>query len=279
MNIKETLEKYQVCPRRSLGQNFLTDPNIARKIGGIADLTKKDTVIEIGPGLGALTEILAEKAGKVIAVEIDKGLVRFLTDNLGSCKNLKIVSGDILKFEIRELTGSNRGKVKIVGNLPYSITTPIIVHLLNQKKRIESILVTVQKEVAERLLAIPATKARGAISCLVQFYTKPAAVGRIKASCFYPRPKIDSTILKLQVLEKPVLDIGDEKVFFKIIRASFEKRRKTILNALSGSSSRNLNKEGLSQALGRAKINPRRRGETLSLKEFADVCEAIKHNS
>jgi len=258
-----------------LGQNFLTDPNIARKITSGAALTKKDTVIEIGPGLGALTETLAERAGRVIAVEVDRGLFRFLTDNLGSVRNLKIVCGDILKFEIRELTGSNRGKVKIVGNLPYSITTPVIVHLLNQRERIDSILVTVQKEVAERLLAKPAARERGAISCLVQFYMKVVAVGRIKASCFYPRPKVDSTILKLKVLEKPVPEVDDEKIFFEIIRASFAKRRKTILNALSGSNLRNLNKEDLSRALGRAKIDSCRRGETFSLKEFADVCEEI----
>jgi len=276
VNVKKTLEKYQIYPKRSLGQNFLTDPNIAGKITDSAALIKKDTVIEIGPGLGALTGTLAERAGRVIAVEVDRGLFRFLTDNLGSVRNLKIVCGDILKFEIRELTGLSRGKVKIVGNLPYSITTPVIVHLLNQKKRIESILVTVQKEVAERLLAKPATRARGAISCLVQFYTKAVVVGRVKASCFYPRPKVDSTILQLKVLKKPVLDIDDEKLFFEIIRASFEKRRKTILNALSGGSLRNLNKEELSRALGRAKIDPCRRGETLSLKEFAGVYEAIK---
>ena len=275
MNIKEILEKYQVRPRRSLGQNFLTDPNIARKIADSTDLTKKDTVIEIGPGLGALTEILTEKAGEIIAVEIDKTLFRFLTDNLAPRKNLKIVCGDILKFGIKELTGSNRGKVKIVGNLPYSITTPVIVHLLNQRKRIDSILVTVQKEVAERLLAKPATKAYGAISCFVQFYTKPVVVGRIKATCFYPRPKVDSSILKLKVLERPVLEVDDENLFFEIIRASFEKRRKTILNALSRSSLWSLNKEELSRAFGRAKIDPRRRGETLSLNEFAKVYEAV----
>ncbi len=250
------------------GQNFLIDKNIKDKIIGKAAIEKNDFVLEIGPGAGALTEDLAGLAGKLIAVEKDRGLVKILKEMLAPCKNTTIIEGDILTFDLGKLGAKN---IKVIGNLPYYITSPVIMHLLKFRECIDSILITVQKEVAGRITAKPATKDYSSLTLAIQFYAAASIEMPIARGAFFPRPDVDSSLIRLNILKKRAVSVANEELLFKIIRLSFNQRRKTILNALGVE----LDKTVLANAFTAAGIDPSRRGETLSLNEFAKLTNTI----
>lgn len=263
-------------PKKRLGQNFLIDKGVAKRIVDAANLGPHDLVVEIGPGRGALTEGLAKKANRVIAVEIDKGLCQILRERfLESSDNLRIVEGDILNFDFKGLS-----KVVVLGNLPYYITSPIIVHLLEHKHHLDTILVTVQKEFAQRLCAKSGTKLYSPITCLVQYHTDVSTIFKISRNAFLPRPEVDSCLVRFKILSTPRVSVKDEGIFFRIIRASFNKRRKTILNSLSYADDLAMNKNEWQNLFRRCKIESTRRAETLQLCEFAllsnTYCQMIK---
>lgn len=280
------MRQHHFRPYKRWGQNFLINRNIRDRIIEAFSLRKTDTVFEVGPGFGALTGELSRKTERVIAVERDERLCAILRKLLVNCGNVEIVSADILKFDFTKLsinlhpalstsgaTESRKRGVKIVGNLPYYITSPIIIHLLKMRTLVESIIITVQKEVAQRLLSGADEGSYGAISCFVQFYSKPSLVMKIKRNAFFPQPEVDSSLVKLKIRKIPKVQVKNEELFFKIIRASFNQRRKTLLNSLV--SKLGLNRETLSRILESLKIDPRRRGETLSLEEFAKIANHI----
>lgn len=258
--IKFVLREYNIRPSKRLGQNFLIDNNIKDKIINSINLITEDVTLEIGPGLGALTGELSSRAKEVIAVEKDMRLYEFLSKNV-TRGNLKLVRGDILKYDF-----SGHREVKVVGNLPYYISSPILIYLLKNRNAVSSIFVTVQKEFAERVVAVPDTREYGSISCFVNFYAEPKILFNIKKNSFYPVPKVDSCFLKIDI-KKPGPTLTYEEKLFKIIRASFEKRRKTILNSLYSGKVLGSKKEVLA-ALEKACISPDRRPETVSLEEF-----------
>ncbi|KNF09812.1 ribosomal RNA small subunit methyltransferase A [Gottschalkia purinilytica] len=274
--IKEIMEKYGFKFSKSLGQNFLIDGNIIEKICDKSEITKEDGIIEVGPGIGALTQQLCEKAGKVVSVELDKTLIPILKDTLKDYDNFELVHGDILKVNINEiiedrLKGLN---VKVVANLPYYITTPIIMRLLEERLAIEKIVVMVQKEVAVRMKASPGNKDYGALSVAVQYYSKPEIIVNVPKNVFIPKPNVDSAVIMLDVYDKPQVNVKDEKTMFEIVRAAFGKRRKTILNALSSSSLR-LEKDEINEILNKCNIDPKKRGEVLSIEDFANIANNI----
>lgn len=265
--IKETLDKHGFKFSKSLGQNFLIDGNVVRKIASEANITKDDYVLEIGPGMGTLTEELALNAKKVVAVELDRKLIPVLQDTLAQYKNLEVINADILDVNIEELIEEKLGggPVKVVANLPYYVTTPIIGALLERHLKIESITVMVQKEVAERMSAAPGSKTYGSLSVFVGFYTVPEMVLKVPNTVFMPRPKIDSAVIRLN-LKKQLPDIDTEK-FFKVVKAGFSKRRKTILNALS-TYGFTIDKDTIREALEKSGIKPEERAENISVEEF-----------
>ena len=271
--IRDIKDRYGFKLSKSLGQNFLTDKNIIDKIIESSLITKDDMVIEIGPGIGVLTAEAAQAAGKVIAVEIDKNLIPILKETLAEFDNVEIVNQDILKTDLNRLIAENGyDKVRIIGNLPYYITTPIIMKLLEDGVRADSITVMMQKEVADRIKAAPGTKAYGALSLAVQYYCTVEAVAKVPKEVFFPQPKVDSAVLRLDIRgEKPV-KLKDERVFFACIKAGFGQRRKTLLNSLTGVCG--LGKEEVLGVLETAGIDPVRRAETLSLEEFAALANA-----
>ena len=243
-------------------------------------------MLEIGPGLGVLTEPLSLICKRLIAVEFDKGLCAILDRKFADSRNVEIVCADILNYELSlDVLGTHRRgipsecegrtKFKVIGNLPYYITSPIIVYLINNRKYIDSAFVTVQREVAERLISPPGRKSYGSLSCFVQFYCKPEIMANIPKGAFYPQPAVESALVSLKFLKSPPVEVADEKLFFKIIKAAFNKRRKTILNALSLSGELKLDKEKIAKALLSLAIEPNRRGETLSLKEFARLTQEV----
>lgn len=276
---KEFLREHGIRIKKRLGQNFLVDEEILDKIIEVADLSKDDMVIEIGPGMGTLTKKLAEKAQKVLAIELDERLVKLLQETLAHLKNVAIIQGDILKINLKELIKSRaqspRSKVKVVANLPYYITTPIIIHLLKAREVLSNIVVMVQKEVGRRMVAKPRTKDYGALSILVQYYTKPRITIKVPRNAFLPEPEVDSCVVNLEVLEKPAVEVEDEELFFKVARTAFEQRRKALKNALSHSRDLRLSKEKVLEILEKADIKPLRRGETLSLEEFARLSNLL----
>lgn len=263
---KTSLHKYNIKPNKKLGQNFLIDKNIQEKIIDAIAPDKKDVVLEIGPGLAALTEELCKRSNKVTAVEKDKRLCEFLRSELGVLDNLDLICGDILRYNFHEL---GRCQLKIVGNLPYYISSPILIHLLNNRNFIDSIFMTVQKEFGERLVAKPGSKIYGSISCFAQFYSEPVALFTIKKGSFYPQPKVDSCFLKISIRKKP-LYLTDEEKLFKIIRICFSKRRKMISSSLYASSVF-ASKEKMLDRLRAAGIDPAQRPETVSLEQFASL--------
>jgi 16S rRNA (adenine1518-N6/adenine1519-N6)-dimethyltransferase len=265
--IKCILREYDFHPAKRLGQNFLTDRNIQKKMIEALDAGKEDTVLEIGPGMGALTGELCKRAKKVVAVEKDRRLYEFLSKNR-EFDNLELIHGDILKYEF-----NNKEKIKVVGNLPYYISSPILIRLLRNKDFIKEIFITTQKEFAERLIAVPGKKDYGSISCFTQFHAEPDILFSVKKSAFYPVPKVDSAFLKIVIRDKDVY-LTDEDKLFKIIRAGFEKRRKTILNSLY-SSGICPSKENLSEKLKAVSIDPERRPETMTLSEFIKLAEIL----
>ncbi len=267
--VKEALRRYNIKPSRLLGQNFLIDRNVRDKIIGSLELSDNDLVIEIGPGLGSLTEGLFKIAKKVIAVEKDKRLCEFLKENFHGVKNLEIFCMDFLKFC---LPGE---RLKVIGNLPFFITTPILTRLIEARRKIDSVYITVQKEFAERLVAKRGQSNYSPITLFVQFYASPSRLFSIKETSFFPPPEVEAIFLKLEILDKAPFLVKDEEVLFKVIRSAFGKRRKTILNSLS-SSGLWKSKEEILEALGKAGILPNLRPEEISLEEFIRIGESLR---
>ncbi len=270
----EIIKKYGFKMTKSLGQNFLINENILDKIIESADIGSDDVVLEIGTGIGTLTQRLCENAKKVIAVEIDKNLIPILNETLSNYDNITIINKDILKTDINEELKnlSVNQKIKVVANLPYYITTPIIMKLLEDKVNVDCMVLMLQKEVADRMNAAPSTKDYGSLSIAVQYYCDTNIVCKVPKSSFIPEPNVDSLVLKLVVNEKRKVDIYDEDLFFKIVRGSFSKRRKTILNSLSNYEDLG-DKDKIQKLLEISEIDAKRRGETLSIYEFANLAK------
>lgn len=274
---KEIINKYSFAFQKKFGQNFLIDSNILESIVSAADITKDDFVLEIGPGIGTMTQYLCEAARQVVAVEIDKMLIPILKDTLSEYDNVEVINQDVLKLDIKALAQEkNNGKpIKVVANLPYYITTPIIMGLFESKVPIESITIMVQKEVADRMQTGPGSKDYGALSLAVQYYADAKVQLNVSASCFMPRPNVDSAVIKLTDHEKPVVDV-DETLMFKVIRASFNQRRKTLVNGLKNSSELDYTKEEIVQAIKAIGKEENIRGEKLTLEEFAALSNSLK---
>ena len=270
----EIIKKYGFKMTKSLGQNFLINENILDKIIESADISSDDVVLEIGTGIGTLTQRLCENAKKVIAVEIDKNLIPILNETLSDYDNITIINKDILKTDINEELNnlSVKQKIKVVANLPYYITTPIIMKVLEDKVNVDCMVLMLQKEVADRMNATPSTKDYGSLSIAVQYYCDTDIVCKVPKSSFIPEPNVDSLVLKLAVNEKRKVEINDEKLFFKIVRGSFSKRRKTILNSLSNYEDLG-DKDKIQKLLEISEIDAKRRGETLSIYEFANLAK------
>ena len=274
---KEIINKYSFAFQKKFGQNFLIDSNILESIVSAADITKDDFVLEIGPGIGTMTQYLCEAARQVVAVEIDKMLIPILKDTLSEYDNVEVINQDVLKLDIKALAQEkNNGKpIKVVANLPYYFTTPIIMGLFESKVPIESITIMVQKEVADRMQTGPGSKDYGALSLAVQYYADAKVQLNVSASCFMPRPNVDSAVIKLTAHEKPVVDV-DETLMFKVIRASFNQRRKTLVNGLKNSSELDYTKEEIVQAIKAIGKEENIRGEKLTLEEFAALSNSLK---
>ncbi|MCI8665967.1 MAG: 16S rRNA (adenine(1518)-N(6)/adenine(1519)-N(6))-dimethyltransferase RsmA [Dorea sp.] len=272
-NTIEILQKYNFSFQKKFGQNFLIDTHVLDKIIRAADINKEDMVLEIGPGIGTMTQYLAEAAGKVVAVEIDKNLIPILSDTLRGYENVRIINEDVLKLDILGLVEEeNKGKpVKVVANLPYYITTPIIMGLFEEHVPIESITVMVQKEVADRMQTGPGSKDYGALSLAVQYYASPYIVANVPPNCFMPRPKVGSAVIRLTCHEHPPVEVMDERLLFDIIRASFNQRRKTLANGLKNSDRIDFSKEIIMEAIERLGKGASVRGESLTLNEFAEL--------
>lgn len=268
--IREIKAKYGFQLSKSLGQNFLTDKNIIDKIIDAADIGKEDLVIEIGPGIGVLTAEAAQLAKKVIAIEIDKNLIPILHDTLGEFDNVEIINQDVLKTDLNEIIEkAGCQKAKIIGNLPYYITTPIIMSILERSIKADSITIMMQKEVAERIKSDPGNKTYGALSVAVQYYCNINSVVTVPKEVFFPVPKVDSAVLRLDIREERPVDLLDEKMFFSCIKAGFGQRRKTLSNSLMGVGT--VTKEQVKECLAYCEIDEKRRAETLSLAEFAKL--------
>jgi len=276
---REILEKYGFSFKKSLGQNFLIDTNILRRIVDYAEIADETGVIEIGPGIGALTEQLARRAKKVVAFEIDQRLLPILADTLSPYPNVRIIHQDVLKADIHRVMAeefSSVHDVMVVANLPYYVTTPIIMKLLEDHLPIRGIVVMLQKEVADRISAQPGTKDYGSLSIAVQYYTKAETVMTVPRTVFIPQPNVDSAVIRLTKREKPVVDVIDESFFFQIVRASFSQRRKTILNNLTSQlPNGKQQKEAIERVLTELQIDSRRRGETLTIEEFAKLSNRL----
>lgn len=274
----EVLQKYEFVFQKKFGQNFLIDTHVLDKIINAADITKDDFVLEIGPGIGTMTQYLACAAREVYAVEIDKALIPILEDTLQDYDNVTVLNEDILKVDIRKLAEErNQGKpIKVVANLPYYITTPIIMGLFEEHVPIESITVMVQKEVADRMQVGPGTKDYGALSLAVQYYAQPYIVANVPPNCFMPRPKVGSAVIRLtRHTEAPVKTV-DEKLMFRLIRASFNQRRKTLVNSLKNSSELSFGKEEIQEAIAACGFSEGVRGEALTLADFAALTNALR---
>ncbi|MBM7623926.1 16S rRNA (adenine(1518)-N(6)/adenine(1519)-N(6))-dimethyltransferase RsmA [Sporohalobacter salinus] len=268
---RKILKQNGIQLKKSLGQNFLVDQNIIDKIVASANLTSDDHVIEIGPGIGSLTQRLAEEAKEVWAIELDDRFIEILDENLNSYDNINFIQADALEYNFRQLlTKLNGESVKVVANLPYYITTPIIMRLLEDKLPFEQIVVMVQKEVAERIVATPEDgKQYGSLSLAVRYYSQPEITGIVPRTVFMPQPKVDSAIVKMKIRQQPAVEIKDEELLFKVIQAAFQQRRKTIRNSLSKAANLDLKRNLVDEALNQAGIESRRRGEKLNLERFA----------
>ena len=276
-NTIAVLQKYNFAFQKKFGQNFLIDTHVLDKIIASASITKDDMVLEIGPGIGTMTQYLSKAAGKVIAVEIDKALIPILEDTLDGFDNVRVINDDILKVDIAGLVeNENNGRpIKVVANLPYYITTPIIMGLFEKHVPLASITVMVQKEVADRMQVGPGSKDYGALSLAVQYYAKPYIVANVPPNCFMPRPKVGSAVIRLDRYEKPLVEVEDEKLMFRLIRASFNQRRKTLANGLKNSSELDFTKEEIESSITAIGKPLNIRGEALTLEEFAALSNAI----
>lgn len=270
----DIIKKYNFAFQKRFGQNFLIDGHVVEKIVRAAEITKDDVVLEIGPGIGTMTQYLAEAAGKVYAVEIDKNLLPVLDETLADYDNVTVVNQDILKVDIKELLGEGVS-CKVVANLPYYITTPIIMGLFENEIPAKSITVMVQKEVAMRMQAKPGTKDYGALSLAVQFYADPYIVANVPVNCFMPRPNVDSAVIRLTRWENPPIVVKDEKKMFSLIRASFNQRRKTLQNGINNSPELNYTKDQVVECLKTMGLSESVRGETLTLEQFAKLSDLL----
>ena len=273
----EVLQKYHFVFQKRFGQNFLIDTHVLDKIIAAAEITKDDFVLEIGPGIGTMTQYLACAARKVVAVEIDKALIPILEDTLSDYDNARVINNDVLKVDIAKLAEEENGgkPIKVVANLPYYITTPIIMGLFENHVPIKSITVMVQKEVADRMQVGPGTKDYGALSLAVQYYAKPYIVANVPPNCFMPRPKVGSAVIRLERYEEPPVKVKDEKLMFRIIRASFNQRRKTLANGLKNSAELDYAKEEIEAAIEALGRGASIRGEALTLEEFAKLADFL----
>ncbi len=276
-NTIEILKKFDVHFQKKFGQNFLIDSHVLDKIIRAADISREDGVLEVGPGIGTMTQYLCENAGRVLCVEIDKALLPILEYTLADYDNVNVINGDILKQDIWELARKyNDGKpFKVVANLPYYITTPIIMGFLENDSPISSITVMVQKEVAERMQAEPGTKAYGALSLAVQYYSKPYLAANVPMNCFMPRPNVASAVISLERYDEPPVKTKDEKLMFELIRASFQVRRKTLWNGIKISNSLNYTREEIEKVLTDMGLDVNVRGETLNLVQFAELADRL----
>lgn len=276
-NTIAVLQKYNFSFQKKFGQNFLIDTHVLDKIIASAEITKDDMVLEIGPGIGTMTQYLACAAGKVVAVEIDKTLIPILEDTLSEYDNVQIINQDVLKVDLAKLAEEENGgkPIKVVANLPYYITTPIIMGLFENHVPLKSITVMVQKEVADRMQVGPGTKDYGALSLAVQYYAKPYIVVNVPPNCFMPRPKVGSAVIRLERYEEPPVQVTDEKLMFRIIRASFNQRRKTLVNGLKNSPEIQFTKEEIEAAIETLGKGASVRGEALTLEEFARLSNVL----
>ena len=273
----EVIKKYEFCFQKKFGQNFLIDGHVLDKIIAGAGVTKDDMVLESGPGIGTMTQYLAEAAGKVVAVEIDRNLLPILQETLADYDNVKVIHADVLSLDLEKLVQEENGgrPIKVVANLPYYITTPIIMALFEQHVPLANVTVMVQKEVAARMKSGPGSKDYGALSLAVQYYAEPYIVANVPCNCFMPRPNVDSAVIRLTRYEEPPVQVKDEKMLFKIIRASFNQRRKTLQNGLNNSSELNFTKDQIAAAIAEAGFSPSVRGEALTLEQFAKLTDIL----
>ena len=273
----EVIQKYQFDFQKKFGQNFLIDGRVLEKIMDAADITKEDFVLEIGPGIGTMTQYLAERAREVLAVEIDKNLIPILAETLSEYENVDILNADILKTDLNKIAEEKNGghQIKVVANLPYYITTPIIMGLFESHVPVENVTVMVQKEVADRMQAGPGTKDYGALSLAVQYYAEPYIAANVPPNCFMPRPKVGSAVIRLTKHKTPPVQVKNEKLLFQLIRASFNQRRKTLQNGIKNFSGFNFSKEEVAEALEQMGVSPTIRGEALTLEQFAQLSNLL----
>ena len=276
-NTIEILQKYKFNFQKKFGQNFLIDTTVLERIIAAAQITAEDCVLEIGPGIGTMTQYLAESAGQVVAVEIDKALIPILEETLSAYQNVTVINADVLKLDIKQIAEEKNGgkPIKVVANLPYYITTPIIMSLFESGVPLDSITIVVQKEVAERMQVGPGTKDYGALSLAVQYYAKPEIVANVPPNCFIPRPTVGSAVIRLTRHQVPPVDVKDEHHMFALIRASFNQRRKTLANGLSNAQELHLTRERVTQATDKMGLSPTVRGETLTLAQFAELSNLL----
>lgn len=280
-NTIEILNKYKFVFQKKFGQNFLIDTHVLDKIIRAAKISKEDFVLEIGPGIGTLTQYLCENAREVVAVEIDKMLIPILEDTLSEYDNVTVLNQDILKLDLNALIQErNQGRpIKVVANLPYYITTPIIMDLFEKHIPLTNITVMVQKEVADRMQAAPGSKDYGALSLAVQYYASPYIAANVPPNCFMPRPNVGSAVINLTLHENPQIQVEDEGLLFQLIRASFNQRRKTLVNGLNNSQELSFSKELILEAIKAQGLSENIRGEALTLKQFADIANYLSHKN
>ncbi len=276
-NTIQILQKYQFHFQKKYGQNFLVDERVLERILSAAEITKGDCVLEIGPGIGTMTQYLAERAGEVVAVEIDRNLIPILEETLEAYSNVTLINDDILKVDVNRIVSEKNGgtPIKVVANLPYYITTPIIMGLFEGHVPLKSITILVQREVAERMQAGPGTKEYGALSLAVQYYAKPEVVAKVPPNCFIPRPTVDSAVILLVRYEEPPVKTLDEEKLFAVIRAAFNQRRKTLVNALGNAQGLGVTKDRVVKALEEMGLSLTVRGEALSLEQFARLISLL----
>ena len=277
---EEIIRKYAIKPRKRLGQSFLMEQNVIRKIAALANVTKNDIVVEIGAGIGVLTEDLAQNAAKLIAVEMDDKLIEVLKDKLLKYNNVQIYSGDILKFDFGAIARDGQQKIKVIGNVPYNISSQVLFHLLSFRKIIDSFVLMLQKEVIQRLVAPPGGKDYGVPSVILQMFASVEKVLDVPAGCFYPRPKVESSVIKGFFLERPLVELANEEFFIRLVRDAFAQRRKMLINNLKKSKLlERVSESFLKEALKLAGIDGQRRGETLSVEEFGLLSNILYRQS
>lgn len=279
-NTLDVIKKHNLRLTKSLGQNFLNDDNVVKKIVDAADLDKDTLVLEIGPGIGSMTRELAQRAAGVVAIEIDKHLIPALHDNLSEYSNIDIINNDVMKADVSAIISEymvkyNAKSIKVVANLPYYITTPIIMRFLEEVSGIDAMVFMVQKEVAQRMVSGPGTKDYGALSVAVQFYCNPRIIFDVPPHCFIPQPEVHSTIIRLDILKEPSVKVDDKELYFKVVKASFGQRRKTLVNGLSNAGFLKKDKEQLKQILEGMGLKENVRGEVLSVQQFGELSNLL----